>query len=47
MGNDGQFTFYIDMVENKFAKNSLSTYTYTIDDKTIDEMFNIIKIKED
>lgn len=43
MGNDGNFTFYIDMVNGKFAKNSCTIATKEIGDKTIDEMFNIIK----
>ena len=43
MGDDGKYTFYIDMVEGKFAKNSLSDIRYDIGNKTIDEMFNIIK----
>lgn len=45
MGDDGKFTFYIDMVDGKFAKNSLSLERYDIGDKTIDEMFNIIRKK--
>jgi hypothetical protein len=43
MGNDGEFTFYIDMVEGTFAKNSLSQYKFDIGNKSIDEMFNIIR----
>lgn len=43
MGDDGQFTFYIDMVKGEFAKNSLATERYKIGNKTIDEMFNIIR----
>ena len=43
MGDDGKFTFYIDMVEGKFAKNSLSRDRFDIGNLTIDEMFNIIK----
>ena len=42
MGDDGNFTFYIDLVEGKFAKNSLSMKRYDIGNKTIDEMFDII-----
>ena len=45
MGDDGKYTFYIDMVEGTFAKNSLSLERYEIGDKTIDEMFNIIRKK--
>jgi len=43
MGDDGNYTFYIDMVDGKFAKNSLSQERYDIGDKTIDEMFNEIR----
>jgi MoaA/NifB/PqqE/SkfB family radical SAM enzyme len=43
MGDDGTFTFYIDMVEGTFAKNSLSQYKFDIGSKSIDEMFNIIR----
>lgn len=42
MGDDGNFTFYIDLVEGKFAKNSLSMERYDIGNKSIDEMFDII-----
>ena len=42
MGDDGHYTFYIDLVSGKFAKNSLSTVRYDIGNKTIDEMFKII-----
>ena len=45
MGDDGGYTFYIDMVAGKFAKNSLSTERYDIGNKTIDEMFSIIREK--
>lgn len=42
MGNDGQHTMYIDMVEGVFAKSSTSKKRYPIMN-TIDEMFQIIK----
>ena len=42
-GDDGTVTFFIDLVKGVFAKNSLSQIVYTIGDKTIDEMFAIIK----
>lgn len=45
MGDDGRYTFYIDMVAGKFAKNSLSQERYDIGDKTVDEMFEIIRRK--
>lgn len=45
MGDDGGYTFYIDMVKGEFAKNSLSQERYPIGDLSIDEMFNKIKNK--
>ena len=45
MGDDGGFTFYIDMVKGEFAKNSLSDERFPIGDWSIDEMFNFIQEK--
>lgn len=42
-GDDGTVTFFIDLVKGVFARNSLSQIVYTIGDKSIDEMFEIIK----
>lgn len=42
MGDDGHYTFYIDLVKGEFAKNSLSKDRYPIGDMTIDQMFNFI-----
>lgn len=42
MGDDGGFTFYIDMVDGTFGKNSLATERYPIMD-SVDEMFQKIK----
>jgi len=42
-GDDGTVTFFIDLVKGVFSKNSLSRIVYPIRDKTIDEMFEIIK----
>ena len=42
MGDDGNYTFYIDMVDGTFGKNSLATTRYPIMDN-IDDMFNKIK----
>lgn len=42
-GDDGTVTFFIDLVKGVFARNSLSRIVYTIGDKTIDEMFEVIK----
>lgn len=45
MGDDGDFTFYIDMVKGQFARNSIAPTEarHTIDNKTVDEMFDIIR----
>ena len=42
MGNDGNYTFYIDMVKGEFAKNSISKERFPIGNKTLDEMFHFI-----
>ena len=42
-GEDGTNTFAIDFVDGTFARNSVSRIKYIIGDKTIDEMFEIIK----
>lgn len=42
MGDDGNYTFYIDMVEGVFGKNSLAVDRYPIMDN-IDDMFNKIR----
>ncbi len=41
MGDDGQFTMYIDLVKEEFAKNSTSIERFRLKD-TIDEMFTIL-----
>lgn len=41
MGDDGNYTFYIDMVDGTFGKNSLATERYPIMN-SIDEMFQKI-----
>lgn len=43
MGDDGQYTFYIDMVDGTFARNSLSQERFEIGNKNIDEMFKIVR----
>lgn len=45
MGDDGGYTFYIDMVKGEFAKNSISKERFPIGDKTMDEMFHFIQNK--
>lgn len=42
MGDDGKFTFYIDLVEKTFAKNSLSTERFSFMDN-IDDMFKKVR----
>lgn len=44
MGIDGAYTFYIDMVEGTFAKNSCATERYPLMDN-IDDMFNFLRNK--
>ena len=43
MGDDGGYTFYIDMVKGEFSKNSIAQDRYPIGEKTIDEMFKSIQ----
>lgn len=47
MGDDGKYTFYIDMVKGEFSKNSIASERYPIGDKTIDEMFKFIISKNE
>ena len=42
-GDDGTFTYFVDLVENEFAKSSTSDIIYCIDNKTNDEMFKLIQ----
>ena len=42
MGDDGQFTMYIDAVKREFAKNSTSTERWPITGD-IAEMFGVVK----
>lgn len=48
MGDDGQYTFYIDAVSGTFSRDSVTAETtrYPIENKTVDEMFNIIRDEE-
>lgn len=43
MGDDGQFTMYLDLVENKFAVSSRSEEKFDICNLSIKEMFNKFK----
>lgn len=45
MGEDSEFTFYIDLVEKKFGKNSLATERFDLMDN-IDDMFNKVRLSE-
>ena len=45
MGDDGEFTLYIDLVKGTYAKNSISGEEYPINGMTISEMFEDIKTK--
>jgi len=42
-GDDGTFSFYINLVSGYFAKNSLSDVHYPIGDLTMDQMFDTIR----
>lgn len=42
-GDDGEFTFYVDLVNNSFAKSSTDEKEYYIDNRNVDEMFDFIK----
>lgn len=42
MGDDGQFTMYIDLVDKEFAKSSTSSEGFKIKDNIVD-MFNMVK----
>lgn len=46
MGDDGDFSFYIDLVEGRFAKNSMSMKRWPIMDN-IDDMFNKVRNNND
>lgn len=43
MGDDGQFTMYLDLVENKFSVSSRSKEKFDIGNLSIKEMFNKFK----
>lgn len=47
MGDDGRHTFYIDMVEQEFARSSTSLKRYPIDGKSVDEMFAVVMADKD
>lgn len=39
MGDDGEFSFYVDLVKGVYAKSSASAKTYKMEGKTVDGMF--------
>ena len=43
MGDDGKYTFYIDLVKKEYAMNSLSGNRFPTGNKTVDEMFSHIR----
>ena len=45
MGDDGKYTFYLDMVEGTYGKNSLSTERYPIEDDIV-TMFEKIRLQK-
>ena len=46
MGDDGNFTFFIDLVDGYFAKNSTSPFHYPLM-RSVDEMFRFLQeVKE-
>ena len=46
MGDDGNYTFYIDLVENKFSKNSVAPEKDRFDLlDNVDDMFRVIREK--
>lgn len=42
-GDDGQYTFYVDLVENQFARSSTNLNRIDINNYSVQEMFNIIR----
>lgn len=44
MGDDGTFTFYVDLVNGTYARDSLTTESHPIEDRSVSEMFDDIKI---
>ena len=45
MGDDGNYTFYIDLVDEQFGKNSLATERFPVMD-SIDDMFEKIRLRK-
>ena len=49
LGGDGEFSFYLNLVDMTFSKNSLSNEHYKINGQTVKQMFHFIqnKVKEE
>ena len=43
MGNDGQFSMYMDLVKMEYARSSTSSDRFPIGDMTIKEMFKHVR----
>lgn len=43
MGDDGDFTFYIDLVRHEFAQDSISKERFDIGQRNVDDMFHVIR----
>lgn len=43
MGDEGSYTFYIDLVDREYGVNSISTERFPIGDKSVDDMFKHIR----
>ena len=43
MGDDGDYTFYMDLVAGTYSRNSVINERKPIGDHTVDEMFNDIR----
>lgn len=46
MGDDGQYTMYVDLVSGTFSRNSLSNIKHEIRDNDLISMFNVIRKEE-
>lgn len=43
MGDDGTFTFFVDLVTHEFGKDSLTTKMFPIINRNIDDMFEVVR----
>ena len=44
-GDDGQYTFYVDLVKEEFAPNSINLNRMSIKNFSVQEMFNIVRME--